>query len=82
MPTNKSAKWNQPKFWRVRATAADGVTVTLGRYETAEQADADRANFAAQGGYRDLAVEPIEQKPEPPPGEATPQPRRGYPRGR
>ncbi len=60
MPANSSAKWNPPKSWRIRATAADGVVVTLGRYETAEQAEADRGKFVALGGYRHLVVQPIE----------------------
>jgi hypothetical protein len=82
MPGTRPAKWNQPKFFRLRGTAADGVTITLGRYETAEQANADRESFAAQGGYRNLAVEPIEQKPEPAPVEGAVPQRRGFSRGR
>ena len=67
-----SAKWNPPKHWRLRATAPDRTTVTLGRYETAEQAQADRASFVAQGLYRDITVEPIEPKPDPPAAESAP----------
>jgi len=64
-----SAKWDpEPKYWRVRAKAADGLTVTLGRYATAEEAHAECSKFAAEGGYRDLAVQPI----EPPRGPALP----------
>jgi hypothetical protein len=66
-----SAKWNQPKHWRLRATAADGLTVTLGRYETAEQAHTDCGVFAKQGVYRDLAVQPIEPRPDLDPAETT-----------
>ncbi|HVP13754.1 MAG TPA: hypothetical protein VMV94_21440 [Phycisphaerae bacterium] len=78
----KPSKWNQPKHWRLRATAADGLTITLGRYETAEQAHADRETFAGQGGYRNLSVERIEPKPEPPPSaDGTPPPRRRYSHG-
>ena len=65
MPPKWSAKWNPPKYWRVRATAADGLIVTLGRYATAEEADADCGKFALLGEYRDLAVQPIAPRPEP-----------------
>ena len=60
MPPKWSAKWNLPKHWRVRGTAADGLTVTLGRYETAEQAHEDCDRLTEQGDYRDLAVQAIE----------------------
>jgi hypothetical protein len=73
MAVKWSGKWNQPKHWRVQATAADGLTVTLGRYETAEQAHADCGNLTQQGGYRDLAVQPIEPRPDPAPVEMHPQ---------
>ena len=65
MLTNWSTKWNPPKYWRVRARAADGLTVTLGRYETAEEAHAQSDRFAESGGYRNLAVEPIAPRPDP-----------------
>ena len=52
-----------PKCWRVRGTATDGLTVTLGRYETAEQAAVDCRQLAKRGGYRDLVVQPIEPRP-------------------
>ena len=66
LPTNTkwSAKWNQPKYWRLRATATDGLIVTLGRYETAEEAHADSNKFAEGGRYRDLAVQAIEPRPD------------------
>ena len=63
LPTKWSAKWNQPKFWRVRATAADGLIVTLGRYGTAEEAHADSDAFERSGRYRDLAVHAIGPRP-------------------
>jgi hypothetical protein len=66
------AKWNDPKHWRLRATAPDGLTVTLGRYATAEEAHADCEKVASEGCYRDLAVQRIEPKPGPPPGDRTP----------
>jgi hypothetical protein len=64
LPTKWSAKWNQPKHWRLRATAADGLTVTLGRYGTAEEAQVDSDAFARSGRYRDLAVQAIEPRPD------------------
>jgi hypothetical protein len=66
------AKWNDPKHWRLRATAADGLTVTLGRYATAEEAQAECDKFAAEGCYRDLAVQPIEPRSDPLPADRTP----------
>ena len=54
------AQWQaEPKRWRVRATASDGLAVTLGRYDTEEEAQADLARLSAEGNYRDLRVEPI-----------------------
>ncbi len=72
MPVKRPAKWNQPKYWRVRARAADGLIVTLGRYETQEEAHADCGKLAEQGIYRDLTVQAIEPKPEPPPTDTHP----------
>lgn len=66
-------KWDAPpKQWRVRGTAADGLTVTLGRFETAEQAQLEYARLAQVGGYRNLVVQPIDRPPTPaaPGGEA------------
>ena len=65
MTTKWSAKGNQPKHWRVQGTAADGLIVTLGRYETVEEALADRDKFAGIGGYSDIAVQPIAPRPDP-----------------
>ncbi len=62
------AKWETPpKHWRVRAKAADGLVVTLGRYITEDEAHAACRQFAEAGGYRNLAVQPIEPRPEPTP---------------
>lgn len=73
MPRTWSTKWNQPKHWRLQATAPDGMIVTLGRYETAEQAHADCGHFTEQGGYHNLSVQRIEPRPDPSPAEITPQ---------
>jgi hypothetical protein len=61
-------KWNVPKHWRLRGTATDGLTVTLGRYVTAEEADADSNRMALGGAYRDLIVQRLEPKPALEPG--------------
>ncbi len=65
MPAKSHAKWNVPKHWRLRGTAADGLTVTLGRYETMEEAQADSNRLALGGAYRDLVVQPLEATPVP-----------------
>jgi hypothetical protein len=65
MPTRSYPKWNLPKHWRLRGTATDGLTVTLGRYETEEEAHADSTRLALGGTYRDLVVQPIPAKPSP-----------------
>ncbi len=64
MPVNWPPKVSPTKRWRVRGKAADGLVVTLGRYETAEQAHADCKRLEAQAEYRDLTVQPIEPKPD------------------
>ncbi|MEW6249970.1 MAG: hypothetical protein AB1716_04930 [Planctomycetota bacterium] len=48
-----------PKRWRVRGKAADGLVVTLGRYDTEEQAQADCRKFIEEAVYRDLTVQAI-----------------------
>lgn len=65
MAKNWSTTWNRPKHWRLRATATDGLTVTLGRYETEEEAHADSARFAADATYCDLEVQALAPKPPP-----------------
>lgn len=60
MLRKRPTSWNTTKHWRVRATAADGLTVTLGRYETEEEAREDSERFAERDGYRALAIEPVE----------------------
>jgi hypothetical protein len=70
MPAKLSAKWNRPKQWRLRGTAADGLTVTLGRYETEDEASADSNRLALGGAYRNLVVQPLEAKSVPESGPA------------
>lgn len=62
MPAKSYSKWNVPKLWRLRGTAADGLTVTLGRYATEEEAQADSGRLAMGGAYRNLIVQPLEAK--------------------
>jgi hypothetical protein len=72
MPRKRPTNWSLAKHWRLRATAADGVAVTLGRYETEEEAHADSERFTERGGYHDLAIEPIEPVSDPPSPESAP----------
>ncbi len=65
MPPKSYPKWNLPKHWRLRGRAADGLMVTLGRYDTEEEAQADSKRLAVSGAYRDLVIQPLEAKPAP-----------------
>lgn len=65
MASKPPPQWNRPKSWRLSGRATDGQVVTLGRYETLEEANADRARFAAGSTYRDLEVKALEVKPTP-----------------
>ncbi len=75
----------EPKRWRVRGKAADGLVVTLGRYDTEEDAQADCRKFTEQAVYRNLevqaipppAVAPPAAAPPPPPAAAPPARKRG-----
>ncbi len=49
----------EPKRWLVRGKALDGLVVTLGRYATEDEAQADYRKFADAGIYRELAIEEI-----------------------
>ncbi len=61
------SKWQgEPKRWRLQGRASDGLVVTLGRYDTEEEANADRVKFAAEAAYRDLKVLPIAPPPAQP----------------
>ena len=70
MTAKWAQKWNLAKHWRVRATASDGLSVTLGRFETEEQAQVACKEFTARGFYRHLVIQPI----EPAPSASSPQP--------
>ncbi len=62
-------KWNPRRnwIWRLRGKARDGLMVTLGRYETTVEAEADLARMTVAGGYRNLALEALEPVPQPEP---------------
>ena len=49
----------KPKLWCVRGKAADGLMVTLGRFETSEEAQAEHDKIALRNEYRELSVQPI-----------------------
>jgi len=44
------------KEWRILAESSDGVVVTLGKYDTKESAELDRARIAEEGFYRELKI--------------------------
>ncbi len=60
-----------PKVWRfrIRGVSGDGTTVTLGRFETEEEARAEYDRLVEEGYYRNLKVRPVEPPP-PVPAEA------------
>ncbi len=66
-PKPQPSKWNVKKnwTWRLRGKAVDGLVVTLGRYETEKEAQADLERLTQDGTYRDLVLQPIEPTPEP-----------------
>ncbi len=63
-----NSKWQgQPKRWRVRGKApSDGLVVTLGRYDTEDEARTACAALARDATYSDLTVEAIVPAPTPP----------------
>ena len=69
-PKAYASKWNPRRIWiwRLRGKAVDGLVVTLGRYETTDEAQADLARMTVGGAYRDLVLQPLEPAPAPAPG--------------
>ncbi len=78
-----AGKQGNPKLWRVQGKASDGLVVTLGRFETEEQAKAEAERLVADAAYRDIVVQAIVPAPRPesadgpatpasPPGRAAP----------
>lgn len=62
-------KQTEPKRWRIVGTSDDGLKVTLGRYETKEEADRDLTRYETDGFYKKITLIPI--KVEEPPEENT-----------
>ena len=61
-----ATKWQgTPKHWRVRGKSNDGLTVTLGSYDTESAAQADAEKFLKEKFYRDVTVERITPAPDP-----------------
>lgn len=64
MPSWRSAA---PKVWRfrIRGVSGDGTTVTLGRFETEEEARAEYERLSEEGYYKNLKVRPVDPPPAP-----------------
>jgi hypothetical protein len=58
-------KSSEPKRWRVIGVSDDGTKVTLGRYETKEEAERDHSRIVNDGFYKSVDITPIEVKEEP-----------------
>lgn len=63
MPPKIPPRPVNPKRWRICAVAADGLRVTLGRYDTREEADADFRRLATSSAYRNVVIEPLAVAP-------------------
>lgn len=48
-----------PKLWRVQGKATDGLVVTLGRFDTQEQANLEAERLISEAAYRDVVVQAI-----------------------
>lgn len=57
-----------PFILRITGKSRDGMIVTLGRYRTQAEADADHAQFKREGFYKDLQVHEIPPAPPAAPG--------------
>jgi hypothetical protein len=49
----------------VQGKATDGLIVTLGRFDTQEQADVEAQRLIAEAAYRDIVVQAIIPPPQP-----------------
>ncbi len=65
-----------PKSWSIQAKSGDGVTVTLGKFETEESAKADHSRIVDEGYYQKVEIiftppppDPEGESEETPPGE-------------
>jgi hypothetical protein len=64
-----SSKWQtEPKIWRfrVRGKSGDGKVVTLGSYETEEEARADYEKLVKEAYYRNIKIETVTPPPPAP----------------
>lgn len=52
-----------PILFRIVGTASDGLTVTLGKYRSREEAELDLARLLKQAHYRDVVIEALAQPP-------------------
>lgn len=55
-----------PILWRIVGKSTDGMTVTLGKYRSREDADVDLARFAKEGFYRNVTIHEVAPPPPPP----------------
>ena len=64
------ANWRPPvpKVWRfrIRGVSGDGTTVTLGRFESEQEARAEYDRLVEEGYYKKLSVKPIDPPPPAP----------------
>ncbi len=51
--------------WRIRAKSSTGQMVTLGKYDTEEQAKDDHVRIIRDACYRNAVIEQITNTPEP-----------------
>lgn len=55
-----------PLLFRIVGKSTDGITVTLGKYPSREEAEPDHARFVKQADYRDIAICEIPAPPQSP----------------
>lgn len=49
-----------PHGWRLVGKSGDGLLVTLGKYQTREEAEKEMGDHIRKGYYRDIAVRSID----------------------
>lgn len=54
-----------PILFRIVGIAGDGQTVTLGKYRSQAEAEADHARFTKEAYYRNLSIQKV-PPPKPP----------------
>jgi hypothetical protein len=55
-----------PLLFRIVGKAKDGQVVTVGKYNTRAEAEADHARLKQEAYYRDLSIHEIPPAPAPP----------------